>query len=688
MSYSEKVTDDTVQNDHTNDNLIETSSISSVPETSTDTSSSQKCEDVNEETSSDNESLRSKDVESESNEKLTDVLAFHQKVINEKIQTIKCLEEKLMKSERLAKDYQLKLDQALKEKDAAVKQKEMIVVSFAVAEKNVLKEKYQKDQAEKKYKEAHRENEFLQHKVQTMISEKGRICQMLDNKCHEYKNVHQELEHMKADLSSLETKLKWSQNSLKSEIENHKETQTKLESANIKLLETTNLIEHTQKEAEASIKSYHHSEENRAHTLDKQLQGQQATLILLKHENKDKEEQLKILQNELQRLQSKQKEMILENNDLSLKVQQLEKDRSESEQKLSELRGCADQQRQDSADLQSKTAQLEQLKLQLKHEQDQLMASNEQMVLLKQRNVELESDMETCRQREAELLLFTQQLTDKNVRLQSEFTSRETKIQQLSSEYTSLKRQIKEAESKICMLSSKLSDEGQRFKQENDDLSNKLVEVTKAYDQCKQQVTDMKGEETLMKRKYEMSLKEMNKELHYCRRKLDDYEKPRSKSSNNSSSSSLNTTDSAGLVKTDVQIDKETLIEHIVNIQKVSAKKSDKIDFLEEHVNTLVADIQKKTKLLQSYILREQSGALTSNKMDRNKADFSKFNGLMASLYTSRVTDESVTLELSLDVNRKLQAVLEDTLLKNITLKENVDTLASEIDRMNKMLKQ
>ncbi|CAG9813691.1 unnamed protein product [Phaedon cochleariae] len=281
-----------------------------------------------------------------------------------------------------------------------------------------------------------------------------------------------------------------------------------------------------------------------------------------------------------------------------------------------------------------------------------------------------------------------QKLTDKNVRLQSEFTSRETKIQQLSSEYTSLKRQIKEAESKICMLSSKMSDEGQRFKQENDDLSNKLVEVTKAYDQCKQQVTDMKGEETLMKRKYEMSLKEMNKELHYCRRKLDDYEKPRSKSSNNSSSSSLNTTDSAGLVKTDVQIDKETLIEHIVNIQKVSAKKSDKIDFLEEHVNTLVADIQKKTKLLQSYILREQSGALTSNKMDRNKADFSKFNGLMASLYTSHVTDESVTLELSLDVNRKLQAVLEDTLLKNITLKENVDTLASEIDRMNKMLKQ
>lgn len=39
--------------------------------------------------------------------------------------------------------------------------------------------------------------------------------------------------------------------------------------------------------------------------------------------------------------------------------------------------------------------------------------------------------MESCRIREAELLLFTQQLTDKNVRLQSEFTSMETKVNQI-----------------------------------------------------------------------------------------------------------------------------------------------------------------------------------------------------------------------------------------------------------------
>ena len=41
-----------------------------------------------------------------------------------------------------------------------------------------------------------------------------------------------------------------------------------------------------------------------------------------------------------------------------------------------------------------------------------------------------------------------------------------------------------------------------------------------------------------------------------------------------------------------------------------------------------------------------------------------------------------MTLELSLEINKKLQAVLEDTLLKNITLKENMNTLGQEISEM------
>ena len=46
-----------------------------------------------------------------------------------------------------------------------------------------------------------------------------------------------------------------------------------------------------------------------------------------------------------------------------------------------------------------------------------------------------------------------------------------------------------------------------------------------------------------------------------------------------------------------------------------------------------------------------------------------KKGGIMASVYQSKRVDSHMTLELSLEINKKLQAVLEDTILKNITLK-------------------
>jgi len=47
----------------------------------------------------------------------------------------------------------------------------------------------------------------------------------------------------------------------------------------------------------------------------------------------------------------------------------------------------------------------------------------------------------------------------------------------------------------------------------------------------------------------------------------------------------------------------------------------------------------------------------------------SKKGGIMASLYSQQSLDEGMTLSLSLEINSKLQALLEDTLLKNIKLK-------------------
>ncbi|XP_044764847.1 coiled-coil domain-containing protein 186-like [Coccinella septempunctata] len=608
----------------------------------------------------------------------------------------KNIQRKQAESNRNAKELAENLDKAKKQRDEAVKEKENMVIKYAVGEKKILAESQSREKAEKKCKELKREKEIQEHKVRTLISEKARICQMFDNKVHEQKALQQEFDRLKSEMSSLENEMKWCQNSLKNEVEAHRDSQKTIENLNRKLADCADQIEQVKKEAQESIKSFKYSEENQAFLLDQKCKEQQASLILLKHERDDRENQVKTLQIALERLQSKHQDMLQENNELSQKVQQLELERLDSRQKLSELRGCADQQLQYAADLQMKTAQLEQYKLQLINEQEQLKACEEQMAILKCRNSDLESDIEACRTREAELLLFTQQLTDKNVRLQSEFTALETRIHQLTSEQTQIKRSTKEHETKAAMLLGQLSEQKQKYLDEIDTLRKSLNEEKVQNAKLKQELYDQKGENAIIKRKHELSLKEVQKELNSCRKSLEEYKNTDRSTSSSRSSLSGGVTekgnegyseDNVKVIQPDGEIDRQILIEHIVKLQRISARKSEKIDFLEEHVNTLIAELQKKSKLLQVYMLREQAGTLTSDKMDNTKADLAKLNGIMASMYSSRVADENLTLELSLDINRKLQAVLEDVLLKNITLKKSVDTLGEEIDRLNKLLK-
>ncbi|KAF5304350.1 hypothetical protein FQA39_LY09729 [Lamprigera yunnana] len=572
----------------------------------------------------------SSDRDNESTDSENEKLITYQKHLEDCLHNINELDQKCLLLNETCKELQKKLDRVTNQNIAAVKEKEIMVMKYAMSEKAVLDLKSTKEVTEKKLKEAQRENQILQYKVCTTFSEKSRICQMLDNKCYELKSSQQESEKLKIDLNTLETKVKWLQNNLKNEMELRMDNEKKIEHLTTDLQDYVNQIEQTKTEAQESMNSFLRSQENRANVLDHQLKEQRANLILLRHDRDDREKQVKTLQADLEKLQTKQNETLQENNKLSVKVQQLERDRLESEQRLSELRTCADQQRQDSAELVAKTSQLEQLKFQIQNEQEQLHACNEQMILLKNRNVELESDMESCREREAELLLFTQQLTDKNVRLQSEFTAMETKVQQLSCEQTLLRRAIKEQETKVAILSKQSREEKSRHAEEVSDLTSKLGEKIKINDALTQEVIYQKGENQVIKRKLELSLKEVSKELQQCRKKVEHYEAL--STSSNSSSTSLNTIDhqrpqtpsesspdQVKVIQPEGSIDKQTLIEHIVKLQRTSARKSEKIDFLEEHINTLVAELQRKTRLLQNYMMREQTGTMTSNKMDNNK---------------------------------------------------------------------
>lgn len=71
-------------------------------------------------------------------------------------------------------------------------------------------------------------------------------------------------------------------------------------------------------------------------------------------------------------------------------------------------------------------------------------------------------------------------------------------------------------------------------------------------------------------------------------------------------------------------------------------------------------------------------GAFTSEEHDFVKRELAR--------KTSNLIGNDIHMnnELCYEINKKLQALLEDTLIKNLTLKENLETLGREIANLSK----
>lgn len=320
---------------------------------------------------------------------------------------------------------------------------------------------------------------------------------------------------------------------------------------------------------------------------------------------------------------------------------------------------------------------------------------------------DLQRDVQGSREREAELLGFTEKLSSKNAQLQSESNALQSQLDQLASSFAELQARLEETNRLLDDKSRLLEQEEVLRQQEVQGLQEERTALLTDVAQLKIRVEELRDELVTQKRKQAANIKDLTKQLTQARKRLEHVENggcdrdASSMGSRSSSSGSLNArhggsggveerspdsqlSPSVVVVDSFPEVDKTVLVDRIVRLQKALARKQEKIEFMEDHIKQLVEEIRKKTKIIQSYVLREESGALSSEASDINKAHLSRRGGIMASLYTSHPADSGLTLDLSLEINRKLQAVLEDTLLKNITLKENLQTLGAEIERLIK----
>lgn len=627
---------------------------------------------------------------------------------------------------KIRSELTTRLERMTHQYEAANKDKESMVIKYATSEREVIVARKQKEVIEKKLKDMEKEREQLQNKNKMLVSERARLCQTLDTKVQKNNFNQREIERLKEEVNSREVEIEWAQTKLKSEMDAHKETQGKLDRALMKITKHEEELKAIKDEAEKLVRDTKENENSRANVLDMQLKEEKARLIMERKANEDKGSAFHKIQSELETLRTKHSSLVDESNSLRSRVANFEAEQEETEKLFSSLRSEVTSTRQQVADLNLQLSNSSHLQEQLQGEREQLAAANQEVERLQSLNNEIEGDLLSCRQKEAELLAFTQKLTDKNVQIQSQFSALQSKAQLLEIEREEVKTELEEVKAQKSKLKSDLTKENQNQNAQVESLRNQLAEKIEETRKLTTKISDLENEIQVLKRKHANSLKDMMREVQKLRRRLEQQDDcsiggngsssggvlsgrssqsatphdSLSQGSRASSNTSLHTIEYQNTNGSNVPsqetlpplndplITQQVLVERIIKLQKNAAKKAEKIEFLEEHVTQLVAELKKKSRIIHHYIMKEEAGALSNSASDSSKAELIKHGGIMASVYGSAPRDGNMTLELSLEINRKLQAVLEDTLLKNITLKDNLNTLGDEIAKMTRQNQQ
>jgi len=595
--------------------------------------------------------------------------------------------------------------------DHANKDKESMVIKYAMGEKDILIAKKGRDEYEKRLKEALKDNDSYQYKIKTLGTDRTRLQALCESRGQETNQAKKEADKLKDELKLTEAKLTLAYDKLKVEAESHQNTKENLDRTFKELLEVQGSIDDIKKEYSDLISKAKMEEESKRK----------------KEMIQEKEQSVKLMIDsaaaaELETLKTKYKEAIDENNHLSVKVQNNEKELLMYESNLSELKETLAKQKSEIVDLYSKCAELESVKLQLASETEKVVSRDAEVTRLRTEATDLLSDMAACRRKEGELLQFTQKLTDKNVTLQSEFGCVESKAADLDEKYSKMIISYQETESRLSEVVLQLENERTKRKEETELLAKKLAEKVKALETAGQNVVDANNEVDVVRRQNQARVRELSKELSAVKKRLEMAERDSgqdregspgqlSMSSRCSSSSSISrdcdvsreqSSEQHMVMVTNTRISdngvnqensptltlgpadtQQLLVEKIVKLQKNCARRQEKLDILEEHISQLMNEIKKKNRIIQSYVMNIEPGALITEESDIHKAKVATSQGIMSSLYNSKVADSGMTLELSLEINKKLQAVLEDTLLKNITLKDNINTLGQEISKIS-----
>ena len=492
-----------------------------------------------------------------------------------------------------------------------------------------------------------KDKDSLSGRVKALTSDKSSLTSALDKKITELAVHQKEMDRLNSELKDRETRLKQTQQRLQSTIDAHDE-------AKEQLINLTNVLDILKKELELSK----HNELTSVEESDKNSLTQSASVesgVEVDHASVNE-----LLKGELD----------------SVKDQ-----RRKAEESVCELRKLLDQMKERESEHQETKSRLTEATESLLNVRQENQRLTRRVEELSSVSHELQQEVELHRQKEAEMLDLSERWREKADNYLSQRDQLERECQVWSDRVQALDDKLASMLQTQADLSSRHEGEVSLLKQRIQKLEEELNQSQSLAQQLETRVDEIENDKRIIGKRQANVVKELNREILLLRKKLAQVVdvQPQasttslltvtpltdglSATSRTSSSSSIdqigqssgpreavtpaaidaassdsqsksdettenNGSEAAASLAALPELDKGKLVERILKLQKTLAKRSEKMDFLEDHNHQLVEELKKKTRLIQYYLLREESGALTTAEMDRNKVSGSRCAGV------------------------------------------------------------
>ena len=599
-------------------------------------------------------------------------------------------DESTRKIQEVSLKYEEKIKNIDKQFIETIKQKDVLKISLDECMDARKKLQSNKENLIKSMSNLADDNERLRAKLHMSTEDCVKLNRELEKSKQDAADMKKQLKKAQDDLNSATIKVQWANTKLLSETDAHQLTRTKLSGMDAKIREAKEEANIIRSNCQALIDKYQNSEEIQSNALSTKIEKLQAEFNEQSRENIDLRNRLIVKCNEFDHL-SKSTETI--KDQLFEKHEQFKDLVKESQEQESEKLRLANQ----LEDLDERLNSYNELRNELKnayqnnqHLDEDITEMREKIKILEDVNTDLTS-------KQKENLDYFQKISTRDAELQLEVNNLRQEIgnmKQIIEETSSDRDNLKSELGKLSQVHEKyLSETESKF----EELHNSIINLEDLKIRNETEIDDLKNAAQVAKRKHQADSKDLVRQIEQFRKQFERQEesmrrsesinsiestgkKPRSGTSSEAEDNVSNSNESGySLNLHEAMI---MLTKRLHSLQSRLAKRQEKLEFYESHVEALTGEVQKKSKIIQSLLLRVETGERAISIRDAYKGTSS--NDESGSFWGSSAANNGMTLKLSQEINCKLQQVLEDTLYKNITLKENIKTLGDEIDRLNK----